>query len=79
MSTPSLVLVINCGSSSLKFSLLPRHQDTPLLSGIAEKLGLADASITFKDAAGHAVSQPLAEPGHSHALKVLFDNLRQQG
>ena len=79
MSTPSLVLVINCGSSSLKFSLLPRHQDTPLLSGIAEKLGLADASITFKDAAGHAVSQPLAEPGHSHALKVLFDNLHQQG
>lgn len=75
MSSASLVLVINCGSSSLKFSVIPRNQHTPVLSGIAEKLGLQDASITFKDAAGDKTSEALQGASHNCALQALFVRL----
>ena len=77
MSSASLVLVINCGSSSLKFSVFPRNEDAPVLSGLAEKLGLPDACITFKDAAGkHTAS--LAQSSHESALRALFARLDAQ-
>ena len=75
MPLSSLVLVINCGSSSLKFSTLPLNEETPLLSGLAEKLGLADACITFKGADGCKITEPLAESSHLCALKTLFARL----
>lgn len=78
MSNASLVLVINCGSSSLKFSLIPFNDGAPVLSGLAEKLGLDEASITFKDLAGNKSSQPLPEASHLSALKALFAELNQR-
>jgi acetate kinase len=42
------VLVINCGSSSLKFSLIEPHNGKSLLSGIAECLATNKASLTLK-------------------------------
>jgi propionate kinase len=78
MSLASLVLVINCGSSSLKFSLIPLNDDAPLLSGLAEKIGLPEACITFKDAEGKT-TQPLNESSHGSALKALFARLDRQG
>lgn len=77
MSLASLVLVINCGSSSLKFSVIPRDEEMPLLSGLAEKLGLAEACITFKDSAGHKSTLALAESSHHHALSQLFAKLEE--
>jgi len=78
MSIASLVLVINCGSSSLKFSLIPFADGAPVLSGLAEKLGLDDASMTFKDLAGNKTSLTLSEANHHGALKILFDELNQR-
>ena len=78
MSIASLVLVINCGSSSLKFALIPFAEGAPVLSGLAEKLGLDDACITFKDNAGNKSSHKLPEASHLSALKVLFDELDQR-
>lgn len=75
MSLASLVLVINCGSSSLKFSLIPLDEDAPVLCGLAEKLGLPDACITFKDAAGNKTTGLLHEVSHNSALKTLFARL----
>jgi len=75
MSLASLVLVINCGSSSLKFSVIPRNADTPLLSGLAEKLGLKEACISFKDAAGNKTIECLTESSHHSALQALFARL----
>lgn len=75
MSLASLVLVINCGSSSLKFSVIPCNEERPLLSGLAEKLGLSGACISFKDAAGNKTTTLLKEPTHNCALKLLFSRL----
>jgi propionate kinase len=78
MSTASLVLVINCGSSSLKFSLIPFADGEPVLSGLAEKLGHAEACITLKDIAGSKYVQALPEANHLSALTVLFAELNQR-
>ncbi|XBS70876.1 propionate kinase [Acerihabitans sp. KWT182] len=77
MSSASLVLVINCGSSSLKFSVIPLNEDAPLLSGLAERLGLADGCITFKDAVGNKATESLAQSSHDCALKALFRQLEK--
>ncbi len=42
------VLVLNCGSSSLKFAVLDAHSGEELISGIAECLGLDDARVKYK-------------------------------
>lgn len=55
MSLSSLVLVINCGSSLLKFFVMPVNDGQPLLFGLAERLGLDNAVITVKD--GQATNQ----------------------
>lgn len=72
MSSETRVLVINCGSSSMKFSVLPTGKDEPVLSGVAEKLGLSDAFISLKDSQGNKSVFELAQGTHSAALEKLF-------
>ena len=43
-----LVLVLNCGSSSIKFAILDAESGATSLSGIAEQLGNEAASLTIK-------------------------------
>lgn len=78
MSFGSLVLVINCGSSSLKFSLIASETGTPVLSGLAERLGLDNASMTLKDCHGQKTRVALSEASHVCALKVLFRELTER-
>jgi acetate kinase len=78
MSLPKLVLVVNCGSSSLKFSVLPVGGGAPLVSGLAEKLGLTDGVLTFKiDAAKQTLS--LGQADHARALAAIFRKLDEMG
>ncbi|MTJ80220.1 MAG: acetate kinase [Telmatospirillum sp.] len=74
----SLVLVINCGSSSLKFALFPAGDQTPLMSGLAECLGETDARITAK-IDGDKKTESLNGEGHAAALDVLLRVLAEHG
>ncbi len=72
------VLVINCGSSSLKFSLIKPNSGELLVSGIAERLLSADAFIKI-NFQGDKHIHPLTAPhNHQSALeflvKFLYDN-----
>ncbi len=42
------ILVINCGSSSIKFALINEAQDAFILSGLAERLGSPDAQVHWQ-------------------------------
>lgn len=42
------ILVINCGSSSIKFALINEGQDAFTLSGLAERLGSPDAQVLWQ-------------------------------
>lgn len=74
-SSASRVLVINCGSSSLKFSVLPLQEKMPVFSGLAERLGQQEASMSFVEAQGEKTTLVLDEPSHRCALSLLFSQL----
>lgn len=78
MSSSPLILVVNCGSSSIKFALLAADSDAPVMSGLAECLGLPEARITFK-ADGNKTTVDLKESTHAYALGVLAEKLKEQG
>ncbi|MEO5916765.1 MAG: acetate kinase [Luteolibacter sp.] len=86
MQTPSstgadCVIVINCGSSSLKLAVLPAEGETVLLKGLAERLGGPDATLTVeKDGETTVTSIPSAS--HHEALQATvrsMDGLTPRG
>lgn len=76
------ILVINCGSSSVKFSLIQPKTGLSLLSGLAECLTTPQASIKIKhsithDAKEQSETNPLLAPfDHQQALNTLVTKLR---
>lgn len=83
----SCILVINCGSSSLKFALIDTGSQKEVLSGLAEKLGMAGSQITFKHGPtprrsfrqpGEKDTQPLAEATHAAAMDAIIERLREE-
>lgn len=70
------ILVINCGSSSIKFALIREDQDDALLSGIAERLGSADAELRWQSGEQrHRLKIPNAH--HRQALEQLLPQVQQ--
>ncbi|CUB03440.1 acetate/propionate family kinase [Marinomonas fungiae] len=64
------ILVVNCGSSSLKFAIMDGSESPPLMEGIAERLGSEHSIITFKyDGKKH--EQPLHENDHRGAVTAI--------
>jgi len=83
LTLTSTILVINCGSSSIKFSLIQPESGTTLLSGLAECLLTSGANINIKqqdqsDTVPLADIVPLIEPfDHKNALQFLVEKLQQ--
>lgn len=77
LTMPS-ILVINSGSSSLKFSLIEYTTQTLLLSGIAEKIGYNDAFITIKktDKKETTILRPST---HAAAMAYILQQIRVSG
>lgn len=74
-----LILVLNCGSSSLKGAVLDNGSGEVLLSCLAEKLNLPDAYITFKvNGEKHKVDLS-AHPNHTGAVEALMEELKAHG
>lgn len=71
------ILVINCGSSSVKFALLHPTTGQAYLTGLAEKLGLRDALISFRYNDGTQSRHPLAQADHDSALHTLVTKLAE--
>ena len=42
------VLVINCGSSSLKYQLINMEDESVLAKGLVERIGMSDAILTHR-------------------------------
>jgi acetate kinase len=74
----TLVLVINSGSSSLKFAVLPAAGGESEVSGLAECLGLPDARLSVK-ADGRKTTTALTTGDHVGAIAAIFDLLQQRG
>ncbi|MGR6979967.1 acetate kinase [Testudinibacter sp. P27/CKL/0425] len=72
----STVLVLNCGSSSLKFAVIDAQTGENYLSGLAECFGLPDARIKWKDTVSHQVELS-GGAAHTEALDFILRNILQ--
>ena len=77
-----IILVINCGSSSIKYQLLDMKSDEVyelLAKGIVEKIGLPEGKLTHKPTGKepYRVEQPIAD--HKVGMKLLLEALVDPG
>ncbi|MGY5850922.1 acetate/propionate family kinase [Salegentibacter sp. F14] len=68
------ILIINSGSSSLKFQLIKMPEETVLASGMVERIGLEEAKLHYKSHS-NTVSKEQDVPDHAVALKAITDLL----
>lgn len=68
------VLVINCGSSSLKFQLINSETEGVLAKGLCERIGI-DGSLTYQPAGKDKVTTEKPMPTHTEAIQFVIDAL----
>lgn len=69
-----IVLVVNCGSSSLKYQLVNMDNEEVMAKGLVEKIGLPDSQLTHKwNGQKKEIQQSI--PDHNVAVKLVLDIL----
>ncbi|MDR0958013.1 MAG: acetate kinase [Clostridiales bacterium] len=71
------ILVLNCGSSSLKYQLFDMENESVLAKGICEKIGM-EGSFNKHEAAGEEVKTVVDLENHSVAVKFVLDALMNE-
>ena len=67
------ILVVNCGSSTLKFQLIDSETEEVSASGLCERIGL-DGALTYKKA-DEKYEEEVALPDHGVAIQKVLDTL----
>ncbi|MCT8986978.1 acetate kinase [Shewanella phaeophyticola] len=70
-----LVLVLNCGSSSLKFAIIDAQTGDEQISGLAECFGLEDSRIKWKFNGGKNEAKLGAFTAHREAVEFIVNNI----
>ena len=71
------VLVINCGSSSLKFQLINSDTEAVLAKGLCERIGI-DGRLVYQPEGGEKEVSNLAMPTHTEAIQFVIDALMNE-
>lgn len=69
------ILVINCGSSSLKYQIFDMVDESVLAKGIVEKIGIPGSFIKYKNHLDFSLTQEHRVADHNDAIKLVFDVL----
>lgn len=69
---PMKILTLNCGSSSVKYSLWEMPGAVPLSQGIVERVAMGESSITHKAANRKKLQQNIECPDHKAAINFIF-------
>ncbi|AKO45640.1 acetate kinase [[Haemophilus] ducreyi] len=75
----NLILILNCGSSSLKFAILDPTNGDEKLSGLAEAFHLDDARIKWKINGEKGNADLGAGAAHTEALNFIVSNILTDG
>lgn len=68
------VLVINCGSSSLKYQVIHSDSEEVLAKGICERIGI-DGRLVYQPKDGEKEVTEAAMPTHTEAVRMVLDAL----
>ncbi len=72
---PKCVLVINSGSSSLKFTLFAMEDETMLAKGLVERIGTPSANLAYQRNGEAKHEFPVAAEDHAEALRIATQYL----
>lgn len=72
------ILVINCGSSSLKFQLIDSESEKCIAKGLCERIGIEGSMITYSPAGGEKVKKETPMPDHTEAIRLVLEALTNQ-
>ena len=71
------ILVINCGSSSLKYQLINSDTEAVLAKGLCERIGI-DGALTYQPAGGEKEVTEIPMPTHSEAISAVIAALTDE-
>ena len=69
------ILVLNCGSSSVKYKLIDTTTSNTMAEGGVEKIGLEDGFLKYKKPDGSKAQLPLGLTDHQGAVKAILNML----
>lgn len=69
------ILVINAGSSSLKYQLIDMNSETALAKGLCERIGMAGGNISHEMADGNEIAEVKDFPSHKEAFIAVVEML----
>ena len=72
----SLILVLNCGSSSIKFAIIEPQSGDNWLTGLVQNIDAPLANIRYYDAKQVATTQDLPNISHKAALNLIIDLIK---
>ena len=71
------ILVINCGSSSLKYQLINSETEDVLAKGLCERIGI-DGMLTYQPEGGEKEKSEIAMPTHTEAINAVLAALTNE-
>lgn len=71
------ILVINCGSSSLKYQLINSETEGVLAKGLCERIGI-DGMLTYQPEGGEKEKSEIAMPTHTEAINAILAALTNE-
>ena len=69
------ILVINCGSSSLKYQLINSDSEAVLAKGLCERIGIDGSRITYQPEGGEKIVKESPMPTHTQAIQLVLEAL----
>ncbi|HHW98017.1 MAG TPA: acetate kinase [Firmicutes bacterium] len=72
------VLVINCGSSSLKYQVFDMETETVLAKGNVERIGIDNAFLKYRRGDEDSITVEAEIPNHEVAIQLVFDALTHE-
>lgn len=72
------VLVINCGSSSLKFQLINSKSEEVIAKGLCERIGIEGSSMTYAPAGGEKQETKAPMKDHTEAIRLVLSALTDE-
>lgn len=69
------ILVINAGSSSLKYQLIDMDKKTVMAKGLCDRIGINGSKLEYKPMGGDKIVTPAVMRDHSDAIKMVLEAL----
>ena len=69
------ILVINCGSSSLKYQLIDSEAEQVLAKGLCERIGIEGSMFTYQKAGCDKVVTQIDQPDHKKSISIVLEAL----